>query len=194
MGDTVLVNALAQTLRYRELPDFVGKTVYIQNIGTIEADIRSSLGNAFHDDWRLIAPEPRIAWATVKSHFILDLTFQASKSLLDTQYESGRSLLKKLSFLPDTDEETLNEWIPEPLDLERLLALKKELENGETVIRLFLQAQLPSIFTSGVCVDPLPSYPLPCDFIFHDACATNSAFVWFHKHFYVVDQVFLRGL
>jgi len=194
MADIALVKALAQSLRYRELPDLMGKTVHIQHIGTIEANVRSSLGSALPSDCRLIAPEPRIAWVTVRSHLILDLTFQAPKYLLDTQYESGRSLLKKLNFLPDTDEDTLNQWIPEALDLERLLTLKKELENGETVIRLFLQAQLPSIFTSGVCVDPLPSYPLPCDFIIHDACATNSAFVWFHKHFYVVDQVYLRGL
>jgi hypothetical protein len=181
MSDTALIKELARTLRYRELSDLIGRTVYIKTIGTIGDDVSDSLGSRFPKESRLIAPEPRFI-QTALLKWTLDLTFHVWGEFFDVEYESGLPLLIKLGFREFEELETESSEVSD--NLTHLAESIKEFRLGKTVIRLLLKAE-PDQLNPYVLYEFTPEYPLPREFVIKDACVTNSAFVWFHKYFYL---------
>jgi hypothetical protein len=178
------VKTLARTLKYRELPELIGKTVKIHAPTTVEADVLAAIGDKLPEAIRLISPQEKYLERAMARHSILDLTFTGQDALLESQYESGIPLLKKFHFIgdPERAKELADELeLDDPLCLGEL---NDDIERKETVIRLFLEAE--SIKGIGRhLIGELPPDYLPRDFTVTDACATNAGFVWFHKHFYL---------
>ncbi len=177
------VKTLARTLRYRGLPELIGKIVKINAPTTVEADVLTASGDWLPEQTRLIGPPEKYIERAMAKYGILDLTFSGQDTLLETQFESGIPLLKKLNFVigPERAKEMAVEM--ETDDPTCLTELAEEIEQKQTVIRIFLQAE--QIQGKGPhCLGHLQPDYLPRDFTIADACVTNSGFVWFHKHFY----------
>src|SRR5258708_27398723 len=86
------------------MPDFVGKVVLINSIETVDIDVAHALGNLIPSDSHLIKPQAKYMYGAVGKYGILDLTFQVPDSLLESQFESGISLLKTLHFVRNEEQ------------------------------------------------------------------------------------------
>jgi hypothetical protein len=71
---------------------------------------------------------------------------------------------------------------PSQEDPSLLAKLEEDLAKGMTVVRLFLETDVP--IEKGFFVKPPPGY-LPRTFTVTDACAANAGSVWVHKYFYL---------
>jgi hypothetical protein len=127
----------------------------------------------------------------IAKYGILDLDFLAPDSLLDTEFEHGIRLLKRLGFIPTPEavqrhEQEMQEWPEDMADVMKdftcLDQLNESLEQKQWIIRLFLQTTHQTLKLEQRLTLP-PTY-LPRVFTVSDACVTNADFVWFHRHFY----------
>jgi hypothetical protein len=180
VNNLTLVKRLAKELRYRPLPELIGQSIVIRNADSIEEDLRRALAP-------LLSPEMIFEWPrrphmdrTLAKYGVLDVTFRVPTMPPHTEDERGVHLLKKLGFLPD---QSILEQLPLTFENDPtcLSELHDDMTPDQTFIRLWLEAQDPR---------PKPSLELPSDylprpFILRDACVSNAALVWFHKHFYL---------
>jgi hypothetical protein len=187
MSQTALIKKISRELRYRTLNELIGTTIPINGLESVEQDVASRLDALFPENCRLIGPERKSMEGSTAKYGLLDLTYTAPSFLLESQYESGISLLKTLHFLigPEEAEEIVREMreLDENFDDPTCLQnLNEDLEMKQTFLRLFLQTdhkaqgrEILGILSPGF---------FPRVFTVKDACATNSDYVWFHKHFY----------
>jgi hypothetical protein len=197
MDSIALVRTVARGIRYRSLPELIGRRVAIHGIETVGTDIRESLGDLLPDECELISP---INLPAIAKYGILDLEFTVSESVLTSNCQSGIGLLKETGLVcaRKTPPGTKGAGITsEPLtgDTGILEELAEDIAKGQTLCKLFLKAEparmMPDLeqmsrqarrefFTDLT----LPADYFPREFAVIDACLTNTGFVWFVKHFY----------
>lgn len=188
-----LIKKLARELKYRSLLELVGRKITIFSVSTVEDDVRRELGSIVPEGCRLLT-EPQLMKGMLAKYDFLDLTFSAPAYLLESQYESGISLLKALYFIRDPSEESVDEELREISllfgdDPTFLSELADDLSKNMTVCRMFLDSTHPREWDKNnrmmALKLSLPSSYFPQVFVIGDACITNAGFVWFHKHFYL---------
>jgi hypothetical protein len=161
---------VAKQLRYRTLPELIGRSILIPSIRDVLGTVASSfeLGSPVNPDARF---EGMIA-----KYGILDLEFHSLQPNLGRQDRGGVALLKELCFVhEDRTEENLEEedWC---------LELLEESISERQIVKLFLRCDLD---LHGNPRDVLQHSAPPCTFVVTDACLTNADYVWFNKHFYL---------
>jgi hypothetical protein len=184
---TTLIKILARGLRYLPLPEFVGQQVMIQSVDTVADDIRCALSGIFPEECNLLTEAGILEGMMAKYNF-LDLTFSAPPYLLESQYQSGISLLKDLGFIrkPSEVEEYDDDFegFNEGFIMNILTDIAKDISKNITVLRLFLTTDPPPQEEINWEIDLPPEY-LPRLFIIKDACIANAGSVWFHQYFYL---------
>lgn len=189
---TRLIKKLATELKYRPLFDLVGRRIIIYSVDTVEDDIRRELGSIVPEGCRLLT-ESQLMKGMMAKYDFLDLTFSAPAYLLNSQYESGISLLKALHFIRDPSEED-DEEDDEVSELFRddptcLGHLVEDVSKNMTVCRMLLNSTHPRDWDKNNRIMALelrlPFGYFPQVFVIGDACITNAKSVWFHKHFYL---------
>lgn len=191
MSQIALIKKISRELRYRTMNELIGKTIPINDLESVEQDVTSSLGSMLPENSKLIGPARKYMEGVSAIYGLLDLTYTVPSSLLESQYESGISLLKALHFLIDSEKAEeitremrelaadTNEDFNDPTCLQNL---NEALETKQTFLRLFLQTDHKAQGRERLGL-LLPGF-FPREFTVKDACVTNSDFVWFHKHFY----------
>ena len=188
MGNSsrALLNSIAQQLRFKELSSLIGHHVLIRTIDSIQSDLRDALNDTVISGSEMVSPDRRFLEVAMAKYGILDLTLTSPTALLDSDYESGLSVLRKLGFLQERGEAKSPTFL-DPISEEDptcLTELHEDLQEDREVVRLFLRSD--KIAGKGPhLVGRLPVDYLPRDFMVQDACVTNAGFVWFHKHFYL---------
>src|SRR5437868_6642185 len=102
--DSNLVRRVARGVRYRTLPDLIGRSVEIVDLGLVEDAVRSALGSDLPEGCRLSGPEPPFREGAVAKYGILDLRFDAPGDLLVGEVLTGVPLLRELGYLPGGEE------------------------------------------------------------------------------------------
>jgi hypothetical protein len=179
--DSGIIKWLAQTLRYKLMPEYIGRELVIHELASIDDDIRRVLEAEIPEpaEWFAL-PASEVEEALLK-HGIIDVSYIVPAGMLDSDYETGIELLQSLGFIMDSAEERAFEVVSQLVgdkldDATDLLVLKEDLEEGSTYLRLFLHAEPASQEQS-------PDL-LPCLFVIDDACIANAQSVWLHRHFY----------
>jgi hypothetical protein len=163
---------VARQLRYRELPELIGRSVVIPSVDQVEATVMRcfELGPPINLLGRFEA--------TAAKYGLLDLEFTSLQSTLTLQDRGGVALLKQLSFVKEdrTEENLRNE--------EFCLQELEESISGRELVKLFLISDLDLDSNPLRAKGFLQRSALPRAFRVTDACLTNSDYVWFNKHFY----------
>ena len=164
---------VAKQLRYRTLPELIGRSILIPSIRDILGTVAASfeLGSPVNPDARF---EGMIA-----KYGILDLEFHSLQPNLGRQDRGGVALLKELGFVQEERaEENLDEedWC--------LQELEKSITDRQ-VVKLFLESDIDLDSNPLRAKGILRPSDLPSTFVVTDACLTNSSFVWINKHFYL---------
>ncbi len=196
-----LLRKVAKELRYRPLLDLIGQEVEIKSLGTVENDIRLTIGVSLPSECVMSSPLSELA---LVRYGILDLYFEAPRSMLANNYQSGIPLLKELGFAvePEHAQELIetrrglgDKFADDPTCLNELA---NDLAENRTLLKLFLRGesgilrylrQLPEEIRDQESMKipenfELPANYFPHSFLLTDACVTNANFVWFHTHFY----------
>jgi hypothetical protein len=179
VNNLTLVKRLAKDLRYRPLPELIGQSVVIQNVDSIEADLRQALAPLIPAEAIFEWPQRPHMERTLAKYGVLDVTFRVPSTLLQADDEHGVSLLKKLGFLP---EQSILDQLPLTFENDPtcLSELHDDLVPDHAFIRLWLESQ-----DARPKLVELPADYLPRPFTVRDACVSNATLVWFHKHFYL---------
>jgi hypothetical protein len=190
VGQTKLGLALrlGRELRYRELPELIGRTITLRSLD----DARPALCG-------LVAPllGPDAHWepssffdGALAKYGLIDTEFAAPTALLDhPTTERGIPVLRRMGFAPRRGER----WddLPEVEDPYCLEELARDLDQCR--LKLFLQDGAPHDSRMTRVADAmqrevpllLPDSYFPCEQRVIDACVTNSSFIWFNAHFYL---------
>ena len=192
---TRLIKKLARELKYLPLSELFGRQVMIHHVETVEDDIRRALGSIVPQGCQLLT-EPYLLKGMLAKYDFLDLTFRVPAYLLESQYESGISLLKALYFIrdpsepedeEDLDQESLSEVFGD--DPTCLGELAEDVSKNITVCRMKLNSthsrEWDDTWRRNAVTASLPLSYFPQLFVIKDACITNAQFVWFHKYFYL---------
>lgn len=192
---TRLIKKLARELKYLSLSELFGRQMMIHRVETVEDDIRRALGSIVPQGCQLLT-EPYLLKGMLAKYDFLDLTFSVPAYLLESQYESGISLLKALHFIRDPseqeedeemDQESLSQFFGD--DPTCLGELAEDVSKNITVCRMKLNSTHPREWDDSWRINAstasLPISYFPRLFVIQDACIANAQFVWFHKHFYL---------
>ncbi|MBD3883293.1 hypothetical protein IFO70_16115 [Phormidium tenue FACHB-886] len=187
-----LIRKLAREIKYLPLELLWNYPITIHSIETLENDIRTELGKIVPAGCSLMT-QPETAHGTLAKYDFLDLTFRVPEHLLlQSNYQSGISLLRQLLPAPDPLDETLMEEIEDFDDLSVLKMLARDVDAGLTLCRILLRSRSPRPFKERSRMNLLtsPEMRLPDGYFPHhltirDACLTNAEAVWFHKYFYL---------
>jgi hypothetical protein len=199
-----LLRRTAQQLRYRPLPELIGSKVTIESAASVPNAVGAMLTNSFPLPVRFIKPEEHWITVALAKYRILDLTFAVENVEWQPDDIFGTSILKKFGFAlhPDKLPEDQRQFMLEQNDPTCINELTDGIDRGETVLRLFFEA-LPRqelieylkemmragkghLFEGGVPEMELVLEDFfPHEMLVTDACLTNAAFIWFHKHFYL---------
>jgi hypothetical protein len=176
MPEAALIKWLAQHLRYKALPEFIGLEIQINKLSTIDIEMRHALAARLPESASYLAPPPDEAEEALAKHSIIDISYTVSPEMLDQDFDSGHELLTWLGFVMDSAEERAFELVSQLVgdkldDATDLLLLKEELEAGDTYLRLFLR-------------DDQSSGTLLRAFVIEDACIANAQSIWLHRHYY----------
>ena len=179
---TSLTRKVARGLRYRTLRELIGRRVLVNSLESLETDIHQTLAATVVSDCELVKPERKYLERAIAKYGILDLTFHAPQSLIETDYETGIALLKALHFVTHkANSEKTDEIVKQFEDL-GLSALEENLAEQKSLVRLYMQAEAFVRNSDNLLAIP-PSF-FPRDFMIEDACATNGDSVWLNRHFY----------
>lgn len=186
---TALIKRLARELRYLPLSEFVGRNVRIRSIQTVADDVRDVLSLIVPEECQLLT-DAKLIEGTLAKYGFLDLTFSAPSCLLESQYQSGISLLKDLRYIrepSEVEEEDYDFYELLGEDPTFLTQLTEDLATNKVFIRLFLRGApaYEDVRESLRGIPALPPQYLPRLFAIADVCVTNAESVWFHKHFYM---------
>lgn len=191
-----LIRKLARKLKYLPLELLWNYPITINSIATLETDIRAELGKIVPAGCSLLTETERIHGMIAKYDFA-DLTFRVPDYLLlQSDYQSGISLLRELLPVQDPSEEDYeeikNHELLNGIYLSTLESLAEDVDAGLTLCRIVLNSQSPRPYEERAKMNSrtLPRLILPNNyfqqrFIIGDACLTNAKDVWFFKHFYL---------
>jgi hypothetical protein len=199
-----LLRKVARELRYRPMPDLVGRVVTINSAETAPSAIEQMLVGSFPRRPRFIGPEEPWMTISLAKYCILDLTFAVDGIEWQPSDDQGTSVLKQFGFACHSDElsEDQRRLISQNNDSTCISELAEDIDEGHRLLRLFLEevprrelldywkqlmkAGKGRLFEGGA--DEMKM--LLADFFPHqmqltDACLTNAEFIWFHKHSYL---------
>ena len=181
---SLLLN-VARSLRYRTFEPIIGHELMVKRSDLIPSESEALVGR-FLDGCSFSSPEQGDLDGQIARYGLLDLCFQASRTLLEKGDTTGIPLLKELGFI----EDGISTETEEDCALYCLEELLNGVRKNEAYVMLFLQVsqvgcedgtlwQHRDMF-HGTC-----KLPFPMVFTVEDACISNSPFVWMNKHFYV---------
>jgi hypothetical protein len=190
VGESKLGLALriGRGLRYRALPELVGRAITLRSLDDARAALRE-----------LVAPllGPGAPWEPPTSldlalakYGLIDTEFAASAALLDhPTTERGIPVARRMGFAPRRGER----WddLPGAEDPYCFEELARDLDQCR--LKLFLRDGAPDEPRMERLSDAvqrkvpltLPDDYFPCKLEVIDACVTNSSFIWFNAHFYL---------
>lgn len=159
------IKSITDSLRYRAIPDFIGTSILIQKLEDVEAVVTDLLSpslpvGAMRNSMQHVS-------GVLAKYNMMDLTFDAPQIEIGDSDIQGLNLLKQLGFVPGSRC--------------FLGYLAKELEEEQTVIRVFLRGEQDIPFTRNSVAES----HLPQRFVVRDICITNAPGVWFYRHFYM---------
>lgn len=171
--DMQLVQWIAARLRYQPIPQIIGQTIQIDSLQVLEADLHAAISPQVPELGKLVDPELSSIKQTLAKHHVIDLTFQIEDNLVAEHTQTGIDLLNDLGFMMNTAELEQFEYVAalvgDNFDDPTLLSeLQLDLMDEQMVLRILLRD-----------VDGNAN-----SFIVVDACITNAASVWLHKHPY----------
>jgi hypothetical protein len=169
--DPQLAEWIADRLRYRSLPDITGHTCDSASLKTLDHDIRACLAELIPDIGKPLDHDPLWIKQSLREHGVIDLAYEIPSEWLDDGYEAGLQLLDRLGFLMDEDEAEQFDYVASLIgdnleDPTLLGELKADLDDQQTILRLLLMGG--------------EAFPQTLSIV--DACITNAASVWLHKH------------
>ncbi|MEZ4669182.1 MAG: hypothetical protein R3E39_14845 [Anaerolineae bacterium] len=172
-----LVKQIVRGVKYRELSAYIGQTVLINSVESIEADLRDAIIPRLSVNCSLLSKERRFVEVALAKYGLVDLEFQVNESYFESDFTTGIQVLKSNRFFT-----TDNFDDPEIADFSRVVLemCVEELGNSMNWVKLFLktidQQESRLKFDRNI---------LPQTFVIVDACATNMPSIWLNKHFYL---------
>lgn len=192
-----LIRRLARELKYLPLELLWNYPLIIHSIATIEQDLRQELGDIVPAKCQLLTT-PEMMIRMLEKYQFLDLTIQVpAPLLLQSNYETGISLLRQL-FPQNQDNVEAN--LEEADELENLNfsrtfleMLVEDLDTDSTFCRMRIESRSRQTFAERFeaqrqnqgMIPKLPDSFFPHLFLIRDACLTNAKGVWFYKYFYL---------
>ena len=180
-----LVDAVARRLRYRDLPDLVGRSLHFPTVISIEHIMARDLGAGLPSAPRLRLPMPEHPQLTVAKYGLLDLFAEVDRVRWRWRDRPGRDFVVQRTAV---EEEVVSDG---DLDQDLLADLLEDIEKGETWLRLHLEdvrseeersRLLPAVpygADSAVVFAAWCSAPLfPATFSIRRACLTNAESIW----------------
>lgn len=177
-----LLFRLGRELRYRALPELVGRTIEPDSVDAVLPALGSLV-----EPWLGTAP----AWlahthlpGALAKYGLIDIACSAPPSLL-ADASRGISVLRANQFLPAKGQRWDDDVQGGPFDgdptcLEELVS---ELDRNTCWLKLYL-VEADGESRRGLRLKLPPGY-FPRRFVVDDACVTNASSIWFHKHFYL---------
>lgn len=177
------IRRAAKDLRYRSLPDLVGKKITIPSYSLLVPTFEQLLESLAPE--RSCLTEDLLIAGLLAKYGFLDLSFRVRSELLPNK-KAGIATLKELGFFDDKDAwEDLNGGDDDFFVVEDLADDIGE----EAIIMLFVEDQEKPMRrdTEAIMADVRdPSrMSFPKCMTVTDACVSNSSSVWACKHFYL---------
>lgn len=174
-----MIRQILATLKYREIPALIGRTVRITSVETAPEEVLAGCRDALPVSARFGKPGVSEREGTLATYGILDLTYRIDPIELRDIEPGGPALARDLGLFGDLEDMLENEGGWESL-------LWEEIAEGNAYARLFLRAweELTSEEREN-----RRKYGVSADFSRQtyrvlDACLTNADLVWLNKHFY----------
>ena len=200
MDINTLLKKIAKEICYRSLPSLKGRNVIIKSKKTSIIDIHSVICD--QSPYELVPYElvPYECSDAVAKYGIQDLSFKVPATVLESNYQSGISLLQELGYVPPHEEleearkNARETGMKSPDDPFCWQELAEDIAKGHTLLLLFMKGE--PVFPQEFWSVPLSrkkkrqrmlkraSY-FPREFKIIDACYTNARGVWFHRYFYM---------
>jgi hypothetical protein len=200
-----LLRRVAKDLRYRPLAGLLSRKVHLDTFDSAVESVSSWLEQQVPYRLAFSGPESKYIGFALLKYGILDLTFKLEQFEWRDEDVRGLPLLQEFGFIVPTDV------VVPPVEKEDdptcLTELTEDLDKNQAVLRLFLEKRpgnfgdpeyLKRMVLSGGAGKMLRALNsegeefkravdgcFPTDFSVSDACISNAAFVWFHKHFYL---------
>ncbi len=179
---------VGRELRYRALPELVGRAVTLRSLDDVGPELRGLVAPVLGPDapWE---PPSNLDGALAK-YGLIDTEFPAPAVLLDhPTTERGIPVVRRMGFAPARGErwDDLAE-VEDPCCFEELA---RDLDQCR--LKLFLHDGAPDDARMARLAEAmrrkvplaLPDDYFPCELQVVDACLTNSSFIWFNAHFYL---------
>jgi len=190
-----VLRQVSQQLRYRALAGLIGRGVAVTSVDSAPLEVAVQLQDRLPSGARFKGPEAKYIRIAVAKYGILDLTFLVDSLLWSADDAPGIPLLENLGFVVRDPATSDGPGLLDDNDPTCLEQLQEDINHEDAFVKLFLEerpnrtlkerltssTQLGAALSGGL--DVLDNY-FPRTFEVVDACLTNSAFVWFHKHFY----------
>jgi hypothetical protein len=199
-----VLRKVARGLRYRPLPELIGTKLTIENVSSVPLNVGAMLDRALPLSVRFSGPQGRWITVALAKYRILDLTFIVDEVEWQTGDKPGTSLLKEFGFIlnPDDISEDVRQSMLKDDDPTCITFLDEDMGKNQILLRLFLE-EVPrrdileyvkemvktgkgQLFDGGAAeMEQLLDGFFPHEMAVIDACLTNAASIWFHKHFYL---------
>jgi hypothetical protein len=192
MNLATITQTISEQLRCRELSEIEGQRVKIHALSSIESDIQQAFKNILPPTCELVNTyDPALS---IKKLGIMTLDFTVPQTVLASEYETGKELLKKLGYVDNPEVENAYRALAEVLrgsqdidDPMCLAELFEDIARGQTFFKIELapdkRPDIPSDESFKHFFDsPLPEGYLPRHFKVKRACFTNSQLVWLHTY------------
>lgn len=175
----IMIQNILARLKYQELPQLMGRSIHVSSAETAPVEVLVQCQDVLPLSTEFCQPELEVRRGTIRQYGILDLTYSIDPAELQPIILGGESLVQNLGLFQDIESmiEFDGGWEAD---------LWEDLSQGKAYVRLFLRTW----------EELLPEereyrriYGVPTDFFIPtykilDAAFTNSAWVWFLKHFY----------
>jgi len=192
MDLTTLQQEIGERLRYRDVPEIVGRGVVINAISSIEWDVTQTLLDILPTQYKLVDTYSPIL--SIKKLGILTLDFTVPSIILENNYETGNELLKRLGYIENPEVRNayriwtaiFNSDKAARRDLMGLGDLLEDINGGQTYFKIEFKVDKSPQRLKGVgrkdLYSQLPNDYLPGEFKVKRACFTNSKLVWLHTY------------
>jgi len=192
MDLTTLQQAIGERLRYRDVPEIVGRGVVINAISSIESDVTQTLLDILPTQCKLVETYSPVL--SIKKLGILTLDFAVPSMVLANNYETGNELLKRLGYIENPEVRNayriwaaiFNSSKAARRDLMGLGDLLEDINGGQTYFKIEFKVDKIPQRLKGVSLrdfdSRLPDDYLPREFKVKRACFTNSKLVWLHTY------------
>lgn len=186
---------MGHTLRYRTVPELIGRMVVIKSLEEIDEVLRKLAGK-----WA--APQQRrdlagdLAELTLLKHGLIDAELEAARGALEhAETLVGMEALRECGFVPKRGEQWTPEERRDAVGMATILA--EDMVEGSGVLKLMLtdggtsEAHIDFLLEELKAVGgdfsklKLRAEVFPMELKVDDACVTNSLHVWCARYFYL---------